>query len=402
MARTIVICCDGTGNTFDDSVTNVTRLIRFLDLDDPDRQVAVYAQGVGTNGARDEKITTFRRALRDPAALRVVTPRVSRLSARTWLISVLGLAFGYGIKSVVREMYRHLADLHQDPNDRIYLFGFSRGAFAVRALAGLIYRCGLPECDGDDFPSRFNRAWRLFRPIIEPSAKVATFRATGQRRCTIEFLGVWDTVKSYGGLVPIKLPHLRHNPIVRHVAHALALHERRAWFKATTWGQLDIDIDRAMTRVHAEDCPRYKAQTIAEVWFTGFHFDIGSGDIALRWMLGEALHTAPGLALTQSAWKLLAQSDPVPSMNDSSKVVWGLVEQLPRLEIFNDRIWPYRRWVWGSDGARKPAKVQRNERVAVHVTNNDAAVVGPANPCETWRPDSTSAQQRLPPAPAGG
>jgi hypothetical protein len=64
--------------------------------------------------------------------------------------------------------------------------------------------------------------------------------------------------------------------------------------------------------------------------------------------------------------------------------VWGLVEQVPRLEIFNDDVWPYRRWVWGSDGARQPAQVQRNKHVTVHATN--AAAVGPHEPCRTWRP----------------
>ncbi len=57
----------------------------------------------------------------------------------------------------------------------------------------------------------------------------------GQRPCLVHFFGVWDTVKSYGGLTPAILPHLRHNPDVSHVRHALAIDERRAWFKPTTW-----------------------------------------------------------------------------------------------------------------------------------------------------------------------
>ncbi len=382
MARTIVVCCDGTGSTFDSRVTNVTRLVRFLDLGDPARQVAVYAQGVGTNDARTEKITEFRNALPDPEAL-----RAPRLGARTRVGRILGLAFGYGIKAVVRDLYRHLAELHRDPDDRIYLFGFSRGAFAVRALAGLIYRCGLPPCDATDVPARFERAWRLYKPIDEPGGKTAAFLATGQRTCTVEMLGVWDTVKSYGGLVPTKLPHLRHNPIVRRVAHALALHERRAWFKATTWGQLDVDRHRAMSRVRRQDLDRYEAQRerVAEVWFTGSHSDIGCGDIALRWMLGEIVRTAPGLALRPEALAFLEAPDGQPPMSDSSTRVWGLVEQLPRLEVFNDRRWPYRRWVWGSDGARQPALVQRDGRAAVHVSNGEAAAVGPSRSCPTWR-----------------
>jgi hypothetical protein len=278
--------------------------------------------------------------------------------------------------------------LDTDADDRIYLFGFSRGAFAVRALAGLIYRCGLSERVDR---RTFNRAWRLFKPMTVPAAKVQAFRALpGNRAPEIEFLGVWDTVKSYGGLVPTKLPHLRHNPIVRHVAHALAEHERRAWFKATTWGQLDMDKceGKAMDRVRPQDRDRYCAQTIAEVWFTGFHSDIGTADITLRWMFGEALHSAPGLVLSADALTFLAQPDSTPPMTDSSKVVWGLTEQLPRLEIFNDDKWPYRRWVWGSDGARKPSKVLQDKQATAHATNTDAAVMGPVRTCGTRRPEA--------------
>ncbi|MBM2614994.1 DUF2235 domain-containing protein [Actinoplanes sp. LDG1-06] len=374
MARTIVICCDGTGNTFDGEPTNVTRLIRFLDLSDPERQVAVYAQGVGTNGTRISAVGA------DRPALQVFTPRESWLEAHTAMLRVLGLGFGYGLKPLIREMYLRLAALHTDPGDRIYLFGFSRGAFAVRALAGLIYRCGLPERADR---RTFDRAWRQFKPMQPPAV-------TANRVPEIEFLGVWDTVKSYGGLVPTKLPHLRHNPIVRHVAHALAVHERRAWFKATTWGQLDMDKaeGKAMDRVRDSDRPRYARQTIAEVWFTGFHSDIGAGDITLRWMLGEALHDAPGLVLTPEALKFLAEPDSTPPMTDSSNVVWGLMEQLPRLEIFNDDKWPYRRWVWGSDGARKPSKVVRRDKPTAHATNSDAAVMGPAATSTTRRPEA--------------
>src|SRR4029453_18858692 len=60
------------------------------------------------------------------------------------------------------------------------------------------------------------------------------------RECRIRFLGLWDTVKSYGGLRRVMCAHLRHNPIVDTVRHALALDEQRGWFDATTWGRLDL------------------------------------------------------------------------------------------------------------------------------------------------------------------
>ena len=138
-------------------------------------------------------------------------------------------------------MYKILSQLYKGPDDKIYLFGFSRGAFTVRAFAGLLYRCGLPGNDvGKDekkFKACFGEAYDLFKPILyEPirekiDEKISAFRHKySVRDCTItiHFLGVWDTVKSYGGVWPIILSHLRHNPYVKTVRHALALNERRS------------------------------------------------------------------------------------------------------------------------------------------------------------------------------
>lgn len=292
MGRAIVICVDGTGNTFDDRTTNVMRLVRGLDFADHRRQVAVYAQGLGTNGAGRRELEAFRADLPDVRALRVAAgPRASWFPPKLWVDRVRGLAFGHGLAAMVRSLYRELTDLYEGPDDRVFLFGFSRGAFAVRALAGLLHRCHLPHSVDADFDARFARAWDLYRPIHEDTAATAALRRD-HRPCGVHFLGLWDTVKSYGGLRPVLLPHLRHNPDVAHVRHALALDERRAWFKETTWGRLDLDRDNAMTRVAPGALDH---QDIAEVWFTGCHGDVGGGgartdtaSIALRWMLGEA------------------------------------------------------------------------------------------------------------------
>jgi hypothetical protein len=104
---------------------------------------------------------------------------------------------------------------------------------------------------------------------------------------------------SYGGLKPVILPHLRHNPGVCTVRHALALDEERGWFELTTWGWLDSDRQgcAAGSRLASADIEHIRQQDVAEVWFNGCHADIGgggknrdSGAIALRWMLGEAHH----------------------------------------------------------------------------------------------------------------
>ena len=144
-------------------------------------------------------------------------------------------------------MYRVLAEVYEE-GDHLFLFGFSRGAFTVRALAGLLHRCHLAQGVGPEIDRRFERSWELFQPMVADDSAVESLRAE-HRPCPVHFLGVWDTVKSYGGLKPVMLPHLRHNPDVTHVRHALAIEERRAWFKPTTWGLLDGDEDGAMTRI---------------------------------------------------------------------------------------------------------------------------------------------------------
>jgi uncharacterized protein (DUF2235 family) len=237
MSKNIVICADGTGNSFGRSVSNVARMIRFLALDSHSSQVVVYDQGIGTDARRWRAIEKFRETIPDRETLHALHgPHEWWFRPAEWIALVLGLTFGYGLKANVSQMYLELAKLYEK-DDRVFLFGFSRGAFTVRALAGLIYRCGLPQWNPADFPRRFKCAWRLFDRMHPLQGQTEKFRATeGQRECPIHFLGVWDTVKSYGGLRPIMLPHLRHNPIVAQVRHALA-----GWFDATTWGRLDLD-----------------------------------------------------------------------------------------------------------------------------------------------------------------
>ncbi|MET8630715.1 DUF2235 domain-containing protein [Kitasatospora sp. NPDC004669] len=205
LGRKIIICSDGTGNTFDYHATNVTRTIQYLALDDHESQVAVYGQGLGATSGRRCDIDEYRKTLPDQEALRILpVPHDSNFPPRAVIDRGRGLLFGYGLKEAVREMYRELWSLYEGPDDRVFLFGFSRGSFAVRALAGLLYRCGLPRLSCTDFDARFECAWRLYTPIGEDEDKAATKEFRGmQRPCSIHFLGIWDTVKSYGGLDPM-------------------------------------------------------------------------------------------------------------------------------------------------------------------------------------------------------
>src|SRR4051812_2019178 len=115
MGKNIVICADGTGNKFSDKNSNVVKLYQCLDLSAPGRQIAYYHGGLGTLG--------------DPSAL-------SQWSKR-WT-AAKGLAFGYGLTRAIADIYSFLMDTYED-GDRVFLFGFSRGAYTVRAVTGMLH-----------------------------------------------------------------------------------------------------------------------------------------------------------------------------------------------------------------------------------------------------------------------
>jgi uncharacterized protein (DUF2235 family) len=214
MRRNIVICCDGTGNNLDVAKSNVVRLFSIARRDDPDSQVAYYHPGIGTMPAK--------------AALTSLSRMATKLA---------GAGFGYGLLDNVADLYASLMDTYRK-DDRVFLFGFSRGAFTVRVLAGLLHRCGLLL---PDFKNLIPYALDLYRPHKPLETVIAEFRALFSQPCRIHFLGLWDSVKAYGAIVPQSLPHLRFNESVDFVRHALALEERRSIFAPTTWGGVDSD-----------------------------------------------------------------------------------------------------------------------------------------------------------------
>ena len=373
MAQKIVICSDGTGNSFSEQVSNVTRLIKYLDLSRPTEQAVFYDQGIGTDPALVATVQDYKNERpQERCALTVLDPPLTFRPVRA-AAKFVGLGVGYGLKRNVRELYKALADANEDGRSEIYFFGFSRGAFTVRVLAGLVHRCGLLRPNHPHYTAAFHEAYGLYKPHTQDRDAVARFRHREQVRAPcVKFLGIWDTVKSYGGIWPQSLPHLRRNPSVECVRHALALDEQRSWFLPTSWSGIDSD---PPPLAPAKGC---REQDVEEVWFRGSHSDVGGGledDTAskapLRWMLNEAAHA--GLTLSQDGWEATTRGDPghvtpFPSLNCG----WLVSEYIPRWELDNNYQPPKRFFKCGRSGKRQPAQFSRQQVVRFH------ASVGPA------------------------
>ena len=210
----------------------------------------------------------------------------------------LALAEGRGIAAQIQRSYGWLASGYRE-GDRIFLFGYSRGAFAVRSLAGVIDRVGLVKREHAT-ERAVTLAWRHYERDPDARAAQGFVRRYCHLEVPIEMVGVWDTVKALG----LRLPffwmfagdrHGFHNyqlgSSIRHGYHALALDETRAAFAPVLW-----------------DCLPGWEGNVEQVWFRGAHGDVGGhiGDLAaarplanisLVWMLERA--EALGLILPE-------------------------------------------------------------------------------------------------------
>jgi len=290
----LVLCLDGTSNEFCRNNTNVVRLYQML-VHDPAKQVCFYAPGVGTFAS--------------PAALLPVSQRVTR---------VLGLAIGMGLMTTVEQAYRFLMEQWQ-PNDNIFLFGFSRGAYTARAVAAMLYRCGLLEAGQQHLVPYGSR---LFASVTDENWTISReFADTFGRPCPVRFLGLWDTVSSVGwAWEPRSLPWTKKNPIVTAVRHAVAIDERRAFFRQNLWDEDEGDVQ--------------------QVWFAGMHCDVGGSypparsglsQIALAWMVSEA--EGAGLLLDPAAREHILSTPPPDHRAPKSESLhgwWELAEYYPK------------------------------------------------------------------------
>ncbi|MCK1270821.1 MULTISPECIES: DUF2235 domain-containing protein [unclassified Bradyrhizobium] len=267
MSRNIVLCCDGTANEFASDRTNVVKLYYAL-VQDPAKQIVSYHPGLGTMEA--------------PGALLGFTKTITK-----WA----GLAFGAGLERDIGDAYVFLMN-NFEKGDRVYMFGFSRGAYTVRAVASLLKMYGLLPKGSEPFVPYAVRMLHAVNSAKEKSDRDASFdlasefRETFDRagKCRPHFVGVWDTVSSVGWVEnQLRLPYSASNPEIAHGRHAIALDERRAFFRSNLWWP---------ARTLEETGPK----DMKQIWFPGVHCDVGGGypecqsalsKVPLKWMMDE-------------------------------------------------------------------------------------------------------------------
>jgi uncharacterized protein (DUF2235 family) len=262
--KRLVVCCDGTWNRPDEvsqgvaAPTNVAKIsLALADQDDSGNpQLLHYEAGVGTR--RTERF--------------------------------VGGVFGVGLSRNVQECYRFLVE-NYEPGDKLYFFGFSRGAYTARSTVGLVRNSGILR---PKHRHLIKEAYSLYRRPDKDSAPSGIAaelfrRSHSYSEIYVDFVGVWDTVGALGipidGFRPPWLSRLwsfhdtRLSRYVLNAYHALAIDERRRPFRPTLWVQQD-------------DAPN---QTLEQVWFAGVHSDVGGGyrdvglsEIALLWMAEKA------------------------------------------------------------------------------------------------------------------
>ena len=300
MSRNIVICCDGTNNQYKHGEnTNVYRLYSSLVRDE--NQIIFYDPGIGAVGAYN-----------------------AMTSCLSWLQRIMGLAFGYGLRKNVFEAYAFLMQNYQK-GDNVFFYGFSRGAYTVRVLAGMIKKIGLLYPDNQNM---LDEAFRLFG-VKDNWRESAGFKRSFGRECPIHFLGLWDTVSSVGSIwSPKTFPYTARNNAVKNVRHAMAIDEKRAFFRQNLWNETKT----------------FKGQDIRQVWFAGVHSDVGGGyleqesglaKISLEWMLVESKEF--GLRVDYMAAQKALKKHDVPHFykrHQSLSWKWVLAEFIPKVTSF--------------------------------------------------------------------
>ncbi len=324
--KRIVICSDGTWNDPEaENPTNVVRVARSIQPEDEHgvQQVVFYDWGVGT----------------------------------TYSKTRAGVS-GLGIMKNIQDGYRFIVQ-NYDPGDEIFLFGFSRGAYTARALAGMLNKCGiLKRSRAQHIPKAFDFYKQSdIKPSDDAASDWRKRHCVEAERGPVRFLGVWDTVGALG--IPTRVLAFvdeadlfydeELGSSVDVARHAVAIDELRKDFAPTLW-------------------KKKSAADLKQVWFAGVHSDVGGGvegqkrnrasDIPLGWMVREADTT--GLRF--------------------EKHVHGALDGLERVELSES--WSL---MWRLRGRQRPRRMPKGALVHRSVIDRHAATGYLPEPLAGWR-----------------
>jgi uncharacterized protein (DUF2235 family) len=300
MSKRIAFCADGTWDNADKR-TNVYKLYKALPVSAD--QMPFYDDGVGADGNPIWKL--------------------------------LGGAFGTGLWKKIKDGYTKIAQVYE-AGDALFLFGFSRGAFTARSLAGMIAACGLPTKNFTD--DLVDTAFNAYRDKSNRQSLLQKLAGCDMYPAKLTMVGVWDTVGSLGipsaiGAVdPIAYGFLDTglNPAILNAYHALAIDEKRAEFPPTLWTSTPA-----------------AGQTVEQVWFCGVHSDIGGGepddlpgttalsDITLSWMMSKA--SALGLQIDAAMQKQYALPLDAKFALDTLHTSWNVLAGFPRVRSIDPK-----------------------------------------------------------------
>ncbi len=290
MPKNIAYFADGTW----DEPCNNSNVVRLYNAtaNSPGVQVTFYDSGVGTDGSE--------------------------------LSHLLDGALGAGLFQKIKHGYAEVASQFL-PGDQIFIFGFSRGAYIARSLAGMIAVCGLPTLRQND-PMCFDMAFDAYRKVSQRQVLLATLNETYKMNSPgIQMLGVWDTVGSlgipaiFGGISVGEYGFLDTtlHPDVVNAVHALSIDEQRLQFQPALWTSTPAS-----------------GQTLVQVWFPGVHCDVGGGypcdpggfalsNITLHWMASYAQKC--GLQFKTGAFPRAPQpDDAMATLHDSLTGIYRL------------------------------------------------------------------------------
>lgn len=307
--RNIIVCADGTGNKGGSSPdSNVYRVYKMVnkyhsgpcqDGVDVKEQIIFYDNGIGTSTNK--------------------------------LIRAVTAGIGLGFRHNVCDLYKFLARNYKD-GDRIFFFGFSRGASTVRACNGMISKCGLVKCDGlrnSELEKKVDAAYKIYEKHNTNKDTAEKFKNDEENSwgaVPIQFLGVWDTVvalgfpkrtdvtglatlfinvvfgtieKTFNWIFPHSFYHYKLTNNVKYACQALAIDDERTAFWPHVWQEKNIAGAKDRT-----------SENVKQVWFAGMHANVGGGyerdgmaGVPLYWIMKQA--EEKGLVFNPDAMQLV-------------------------------------------------------------------------------------------------